>query len=85
MLGRNRFEKEYRRIFSEHGIGSTIWSPLLGGLLSGKYNEGVKVDDGRFSTWNAPFLDMRWKSIITEENLAKMRKLEALAKELGYS
>ena len=85
MLRRNRFEKEYRRVFSEHGIGTTIWSPLTGGLLSGKYNDGIKVDDGRFKTWKAPFLDMYWQLLATEENLAKMRKLGELAKELGYS
>ena len=51
MLMRNRFEKEYRRIFSEKSHGSTVWSPLAGGILTGKYNEGVKQADGRYITW----------------------------------
>jgi len=37
MLHRTRFEKEYSRIFRELGYGSTIWSPLACGLLTGKY------------------------------------------------
>jgi len=39
-LHRERFENEYRSLFERYGYGTTIWSPLKGGLLSGKYNEG---------------------------------------------
>jgi voltage-dependent potassium channel beta subunit len=42
LLHRGRFELEYSRIFSEMGYGSTIWSPLASGILSGKYNEGFR-------------------------------------------
>jgi len=49
MLMRNKFEKEYRRVFSEHKHGSTIWSPLAGGILSGKYNDGKIPEDSRYS------------------------------------
>ena len=48
MLIRNRFEKEYRRVFSEHKQGSTIYSPIAGGILAGKYNDGNKAEGGRF-------------------------------------
>lgn len=41
MFWRTSFEKDYRRVFGEYKYGSTIWSPLAGGLLTGKYNEGV--------------------------------------------
>jgi aryl-alcohol dehydrogenase-like predicted oxidoreductase len=40
MVKRDLFEKDYRRIFAEYGYGSTIWSPLCGGILTGKYNDG---------------------------------------------
>lgn len=40
MLTRHRFEKEYSYIFRKHNYGSTIWSPLCSGLLTGKYNDG---------------------------------------------
>jgi aryl-alcohol dehydrogenase-like predicted oxidoreductase len=40
MMKRPRVEKDLRRLFSEDKLGATIYSPLAGGLLSGKYNEG---------------------------------------------
>jgi len=41
MFHRERFEVEYARLFSDYGYGSTTWSPLASGLLTGKYNDGV--------------------------------------------
>ena len=41
ILYRDRFEKEYKPIFKKYKIGSTIWSPLASGLLTGKYNERI--------------------------------------------
>ena len=41
MLIRDKFESEYRGLFIEHKMGTTIWSPLAGGILTGKYNDGV--------------------------------------------
>jgi aryl-alcohol dehydrogenase-like predicted oxidoreductase len=49
MLRRDRFEKEYEILFKEYGMGTTIWSPLAGGILSGKYNDGVVPEGSRFS------------------------------------
>ena len=85
MLKRNRVEKEYRRVFSEHGYGSTIWSPLGGGILTGRYNEGKKAEDGRYAKMNVTMLDQYYASLMSEENLARMRKLGEYAKESGYS
>jgi len=48
MLARERFEKEYKHLFEETGYGTTIWSPLAMGLLSGKYNDGTIPDGSRF-------------------------------------
>jgi len=60
------------------GMGLTVWSPLSQGLLTGKYNKGVPAES-RAGTTN-------WlKPVMTEENLAKVRKLDALAKELGLT
>lgn len=58
---RERFETEYGRLFDEYGMGSTIWSPLCGGILSGKYNdsipEGTRLsnDDSKFLYWDRFF------------------------------
>ena len=48
MLFRDSFEKEYRRLFSEYKYGTTIWSPLASGILSGKYNDGNIPEGSRF-------------------------------------
>jgi len=41
MYARDKMEKDYLRLFDNYKYGTTIWSPLLSGLLSGKYNDGI--------------------------------------------
>ena len=41
MFHRNRVEKELLSHYKKHGLGTTIWSPLASGLLTGKYNDGI--------------------------------------------
>jgi len=41
MLVRKKFEVDFGNLFDHHRMGSTVWSPLAGGLLTGKYNEAV--------------------------------------------
>jgi len=41
LLHRDRVEKEYARLYNDIGLGTTIWSPLASGLLTGKYNDGI--------------------------------------------
>jgi len=49
MFVRDKFEKEYRRLFSEYKWGTTIWSPLAGGILAGKYNDGTIPEGTRYN------------------------------------
>jgi len=49
MLHRVRFEREYTPLFAQHGMGTTIWSPLASGLLSGKYSGGHIPSGSRLS------------------------------------
>ena len=44
LFHRERVELEYAPLYSEYGLGTTIWSPLASGLLTGKYNAGVPQD-----------------------------------------
>ena len=44
MFHRYRFEVEYGRLYDTIGLGTTIWSPLASGLLTGKYNNGIPED-----------------------------------------
>jgi voltage-dependent potassium channel beta subunit len=44
MLVRDKVEREYARLYQDLGLGTTIWSPLASGLLTGKYNDGIPAD-----------------------------------------
>ncbi len=80
LLWRDRVEKEYARLYSDIGLGTTIWSPLASGLLTGKYNNGVPAD----SRANLPGYE--WlKEQITPARLEKVRKLSVIAQDLGLS
>lgn len=88
MFERNRFENEYRRIFSEYRYGTTIWSPLAGGLLSGKYNGGSIVPGSRYEKHKG-MLDGTWKKYMgpdkCESTIAKLNALKTIAEELGFT
>ena len=84
MFHRKRFEEEYRRLYSEIGLGTTIWSPLYSGILTGKYTEGVPED----SRLNLPGYEWLRERLLSEERKALLDavpKLGAIAKELGAS
>jgi len=83
LLHRHRVEREYAPLFqSPAGLGTTIWSPLASGLLTGKYNEGVPPD----SRLNSP--DLAWlrdrllNPTSREKALAAINALGAIAQEL---
>lgn len=84
MFHRERFEAEYAPLYAKYGMGTTIWSPLASGLLTGKYNDG---NPGGTRIERA---DLAWlkERIVGEEAAAKIektKKITALAKELGTS
>jgi voltage-dependent potassium channel beta subunit len=79
MIHRERVEKEYLPLYREIGLGTTTWSPLASGLLSGKYNEGIPPGT-RASLQGYDWLK---DHVITKENVAKVKRLQEVAKELG--
>ena len=81
LLERNKMENEFLMVFTTVGMGTTIWSPLASGLLSGKYNDGIP-DDSRFAIEGFDWLKDRW---MKESFLEKIKKLSHLANELGIS
>jgi len=84
MFHRDRVEREYHRLYAEVGLGTTIWSPLASGVLTGKYAKGVP-SGSRMSLPDYQWLRPRIES---EEGRANVRKTEALrpiAKDLGVS
>jgi voltage-dependent potassium channel beta subunit len=79
MLHRHRVEIEYAQLYKNIGLGTTIWSPLASGILTGKYNEGLP-EATRLSLEGFEWLKNRE---LTEQRLEKVRQLTALAQELG--
>ncbi|HRQ20945.1 MAG TPA: aldo/keto reductase, partial [Ferruginibacter sp.] len=81
LFERTKVESDYSEIYKNVGLGTTIWSPLASGLLSGKYNEGIPKGS-RFALAGFDWLKERW---MTDDNLKKVKKLADLAKKLGIS
>jgi len=81
LFERDRFEKGYARLFQDYGYGTTIWSPLASGMLTGKYLKGIPKDS-RASLKGYGWLQKQMKD---KERLAKVRALQPIAKSLGCS
>ena len=82
LLHRERVEREYAPLYERFGLGTTIWSPLAGGLLTGKYNEGVP--QGTRSTLEGyEWLRSRFEGEQAMANIEKVRKLAPIADDLG--
>ena len=83
LLHRERVEVEYAPLYEAYGMGTTIWSPLASGLLSGKYNDGVPAD----SRLAQPGYEWLREGVLGhgDERLGKVRALQPIAAELGTS
>jgi len=82
MFHRERFEVEYARLYEEIGLGTTIWSPLASGVLTGKYSEGIP-DDARINLPGYEWLKKMFESEEGQERIAKVKDLSVIAEELG--
>ena len=82
LLHRDRVELEYAPLYAEHGLGTTVWSPLASGLLSGKYNSGVP-EDSRFAGMGER--DPLRVDKLSAPRLERARRFTALAAELGVA
>jgi voltage-dependent potassium channel beta subunit len=84
MFHRHRFEVEYGRLYNAIGLGTTVWSPLASGLLTGKYNDGIPRDS-RANLKGYEWLREFFESEEGQLQLQKVRQLQELANELGTS
>jgi voltage-dependent potassium channel beta subunit len=80
MFERTKMEKDYLLLFRDHGMGTTIWSPLASGLLSGKYNSDMPQDN-RLNIEGMEWLKER--TLGDPSRIEKTKELAGLAKELG--
>ena len=79
MFHRDRVEREYAPLYDDIGLGTTVWSPLASGLLTGKYADGIP-EDSRLSTEGYEWLQ---EQVLVEERLEKVNQLSEVAEELG--
>ena len=77
LFERKRFEKEYARLFKDYGYGSTTYSPLAYGLLTGKYLSGIPKDS------RAALNDWVQEGVTDTDRLAKVAALQPIASDLG--
>jgi voltage-dependent potassium channel beta subunit len=81
MFHRERVETEYAPLYDDVGLGTTIWSPLASGLLTGKYNDGIP-EDSRLATENYEWLQ---DQVLVEERIEKVQRLADVADDVGCS
>ncbi len=79
LFERHRFGPEYAAVYEEHGYGSTTWSPLASGLLTGKYSDGIPAD----SRGSLTGLDWLQDQLTDKERLTRVEALQPLADAMG--
>src|SRR4030066_89472 len=84
MFTRDKVEREYTHLYKEIGLGTTIWSPLASGLLTGKYNSGIPKGT-RVTLDGYEWLLQDFKTEEAKQNIEKVKQLLPIAEELGAS
>lgn len=82
LLTRDKMEREFLQLFKHFGLGTTIWSPLASGILTGKYSGGKIPNDSRMALKEYEWLK---EKNLTEKNHSLILQLEKLAKKLNVS
>jgi len=78
LFERNKVDAEYLTIFKNIGMGTTIWSPLASGLLTGKYNDGIP-EDSRLALQGFEWLQDR---TLSTDRINKVKELQSIADRL---
>ena len=81
LFAREKMEKDYLQIFKNFGLGTTIWSPLASGLLTGKYNQGIP-EGSRLALEGFGWLK---EKTFVNEKVNKVKQLQSVADGLGAS
>lgn len=83
LLHRERVEAEYAALYRDYGMGTTIWSPLASGVLTGKYND-TRPADSRLERPGYEWLRRATLGESGDRTLAQTRRFTALAQQLGH-
>ncbi|MEO6820384.1 MAG: aldo/keto reductase [Ginsengibacter sp.] len=81
LFERFKVEKDYEKLYDTVGLGTTIWSPLASGLLTGKYNDGIP-EDSRFARKELSWLSEQW---VKDDKIEKVKALAGVAKDLDIT
>lgn len=81
LFERHKVESDFLQIYATVGLGTTIWSPLASGLLTGKYNKGIPKGS-RFDLTGFGWLKERW---VMEDKIKRVKKLDELARKLSIT
>jgi voltage-dependent potassium channel beta subunit len=84
MFHRERVEREYEPLYKEFGLGTTIWSPLASGMLTGKYNQGIPKDS-RLNVEGYDWLRKRFENEEGKRKIEIVGQLMPIAADLGCS
>ena len=84
LFERQKVEADYAPVYDTFGLGTTIWSPLASGLLTGKYNDGIP-QDARAALPGYEWLKDQFTSADGKEKLFKIKDLSGLANQVGLS
>jgi voltage-dependent potassium channel beta subunit len=88
MFHRERMENEYARIFQDYGLGTTIWSPLASGLLTGKYIDKEHQIRGTRAELAAESMGWLYDKLVGDEAVRREKQiivLQNLAREIGMT
>ena len=84
MFNRINVEREYAHLYTEIGLGTTVWSPLASGLLTGKYNSGIPQGT-RVTLEGYSWLLEDFTGVEAKQNIEKVKGIMPIAAELGAS
>ncbi len=81
MFNRQKVEQEFVRLYQDIGLGTTTWSPLASGMLTGKYNNGLP----KGSRANLKGYEWLKPALTDEDRIKKVKELAPIAADLGIS
>jgi voltage-dependent potassium channel beta subunit len=82
LFERDKVERDYASLYGLMGLGTTIWSPLASGVLTGKYNSGIP-DDSRMNLPGYEWLKEQWQSEAGKAKLEQVAEVAKLADQIG--
>tara|TARA_B110000116_G_scaffold242982_1_gene232512 strand:+ start:380 stop:1357 length:978 start_codon:yes stop_codon:yes gene_type:complete len=84
LFNRGKIEKDYLPLYKQYGLGTTTWSPLASGLLTGKYNHGFP-SKSRVFVKGYEWIKEKFESEETIQKIGKVKELQPIAESLNIS